>query len=324
MKKAIVLSLILMVVISCVQYKKETEAQRADEVRFTEIVNKDYELYKPKHEVKAVLILFGGYPENAEDIKREFQILDIALENGIAVLLSNFNQKLWLEEYEKHQLAKKIQTVFSENELPVGNVFVGGFSSGGVISLLLSDFILGMKQFYIDPKGVFIVDSPIDLVALYKSSEKNIENNFSAVSIQESTWLLETLGNYFGNPKDNISRYEKKAVYTYITDNTSNLNKLKRTKIRLYTEPDTLWWKENRNVGYEQINAFYIKKLAESLLEKGYESVEYIPTSNKGYRSNGERHPHSWTIVDKKGLIKWILSETSVPQRLIYETKSSK
>lgn len=166
-----------------------------------------------------------------------------------------------------------------------------------------------MKEFYIDPKGVFIVDSPIDLVALYKSSEKNIERNFSEPSIQESTWLLETLGNNFGNPKDNIRKYEKNAVFTYITNNTSNLKKLKRTKIRLYTEPDTLWWKENRMADYEQMNAFYIKKLSESLTEKGYESVEYIPTTDKGYRANGERHPHSLAIVDKKDLINWMLNK---------------
>ncbi|WP_293295305.1 hypothetical protein [Allomuricauda sp.] len=309
MKKASILLLVFIAVVSCKQNKKEKEQIVTEKIEFTEIVKEDYELYKPNKKIKGVLILFGGYPEDADDIKREFQILDIARENSIAVLLSNFNQKLWLEENEKHQLAKKLQDIVVENELPTENIFVGGFSSGGVVSLLISDFIIGMKQFYIDPKGVFIVDSPIDLAALYKSSEKNIERNFSEPSIQESTWLLETLGYKFGNPKDNIENYEKNAVFTYSTNNISNLKKLKRTKIRLYTEPDTIWWKENRMADYEQMNAFYIKKLSESLIQKGYESVEYIPTTDKGYRENGERHPHSWSIVDKKDLINWILNK---------------
>jgi len=309
MKRTSILILIFIVAISCKQNKKEKEQITAEKTKFTEIIKEDYELYKPNKEVKAVLILFGGYPENADDIKREFRILDIARENSIAVLLSNFNQKLWLEESEKHQLAKKTQNVIIENKLPTENIFIGGFSSGGVVSLLISNFIVEMKEFYIDPKGVFIVDSPIDLVALYKSSEKNIERNFSEPAIQESTWLLETLSNNFGNPNDNIRKYENKAVFTCSTDNTSNLKKLKQTKIRLYTEPDTLWWKKNRMADYEQMNAFYIKKLSESLIEKGYESVEYIPTTDKGYRANGERHPHSWAIVDKNDLINWMLNE---------------
>ncbi|MCA0959705.1 hypothetical protein LCL86_11660 [Muricauda ruestringensis] len=309
MKRTSILILIFVVVVSCKQKKEGKEQIATEKTKFTEIIKEDYELYKPNKEINGVLILFGGYPENADDIKREFQILDIARENSIAVLLSNFNQKLWLEESEKRQLAKKLQNIIIENQLPTENIFIGGFSSGGVVSLLISNFIVGMKQFYIDPKGVFIVDSPIDLVALYKSSEKNIKRNFSEPSIQESTWLLETLGSNFGNPKDNIGKYEKNAVFTYSTNNTSNIKKLKRTKIRLYTEPDTLWWKENRMADYEQMNAFYIKKLSESLNKKGYKSVEYIPTTNKGYRANGERHPHSWAIVDKTELINWILNK---------------
>lgn len=308
-KLTIILILAFTVFVSCRQSKQEKQQVTLEKFEFTELIKEDYELYKPTKDIKAVLILFGGYPEVAKDIKREFKILDIARKNNIAIILSNLNQKLWLEENEKQQLAKSLQTIITENQLPTDNIFIGGFSSGGVVSLLISNYIVGMKQFNIDPKGVFIVDSPIDLVALYKSSEKNIERNFSEPSILESTWLLETLGNNFGNPKDSIKKYEEKAVFTSSTDNISNIKKLKNTKIRLYTEPDTLWWKKNRMADYDQMNAFYIKKLYESLKAKDFNNVEYIPTANKGYRANGERHPHSWAIVDKKDLINWILTK---------------
>ncbi|MFV1884962.1 MAG: hypothetical protein ACMZ7B_10780 [Balneola sp.] len=307
MKRAsIILILTFIGLTSCKQNHKEKESTTENLVH-TEITKEDYELYKPKEEVKAVLVLFGGYPEVAEDIRREFEILDIAMKNNIAVVLSNFNQKLWLEENEKQELASHLQNILEENQLPTNNITIGGFSSGGVVSLLISNYIIGMKQFYIDPKGVFIIDSPIDLVALYKSSEKNIERDFSEPAIQESNWLIETLGKNFGNPKDDTKNYEEKAVFTFNTDNTSNLNNLKNTKIRLYTEPDTLWWKEHRMADYDQTNAFYIEKLFESLKTKGFEHIEYIPTKDKGYRANGERHPHSWAIVDKDDLINWIL-----------------
>ena len=308
-RTSIILILILVTNISCKQNKQEEGTETSEKLGFTEIIKNDYELYKPDQEVKAVLILFGGYPENTEDIKREFKILDIARKNNIAVLLSNYNQKLWLEENEKHQLAQGLQNIIVENQLPTDNIFIGGFSSGGVVSLLISNFIVGMKQFHINPKGVFVIDSPIDLAGLYKSSEKNIERNFSGPSIQESTWLLGTLGRNLGNPEDNIKKYEDKAVFTYKTKNISNLNKLKETKIRLYTEPDSIWWKENRMADYEQTNAFFIKQLSKHLLEKGYKSVEYIPSVDKGYRANGERHPHSWSIVDKENLVEWMLKE---------------
>ncbi|QLE00480.1 hypothetical protein HX109_02470 [Galbibacter sp. BG1] len=207
-RTSIILILIFIGLVSCKQNKQEKEHTISEKLEFTKIIKDGYELYKPYKEVKAVLILFGGYPEMAEDIKREFKILDIARKNNIAVILSNFNQKLWLEENEKYELTKSLEDIIVANQLPTDNIVIGGFSSGGVVSLLISNFIVGMKQFNIDPKGVFIVDSPIDLVALYKSSEKNIARNFSELSIQESTWLLETLDSNFGNPKVNIKTYE--------------------------------------------------------------------------------------------------------------------
>ncbi len=38
-----------------------------------------------------------------------------------------------------------------------------------------------------------------------------------------------------------------------------------------------------------------------------FQQVEYIPTENKGYIANGERHPYSWSIVDKEELVDWMM-----------------
>ena len=82
---------------------------------------------------------------------------------------------------------------------------------------------------------------------------------------------------------------------------------MKNLKIRFYTEPDLKWWKENRKNDFEDLNAFYIEKLADKLKsEFGNTNVELIKTENRGYRANGERHPHSWSIVNEKDLINWM------------------
>jgi hypothetical protein len=292
--------LIFIVFFSCKNIeKKKTE--------FQEVINDKYELIKNTGNTKKVLILFGGFGEKTADIKREFKILPIAQKNSIAVIYMNYNQKLWLEENEKQKLAEQLQSIFLENKLPTNDIYVGGFSSGGNVALLISSFLIENTNFKLEPKGAFIVDSPIDLVALYKSSEKNLTRNFSEISVQESTWIIETLGKQFGNPSNNISKYQDYSVFTSKIDNFDNLKSLKNTKIRLYTEPDTLWWKENRKADFDQMNAFYIKKLYENLKKSGFDQVEYIPTENKGYRANGDRHPHSWSIVDTGELIKWIM-----------------
>jgi hypothetical protein len=308
-RTSIILILFFVGLVSCKQNKQEKEHTTSEKLEFTKIIKDDYELYKPNKEAKAVLILFGGYPETAEDIKREFKILDIARKNNIAVLLSNFNQKLWLEEDEKQKLAEQLQNIFLDYKLPKDAIYIGGFSSGGNVSLLISSFLIESNNFLIKPSGVFIADSPIDLIGLYRSSEKNIKRNFSEVSVTESNWIIEHLEENFGNPTKNIVNYENSAVFTSQTNAINNLKSLKNIKIRLYTEPDTIWWRENRMEDYDQTNAYYIKRLSETLEKSGFDKVEYIPTENMGFRANGERHPHSWSIVDKNDLMNWILTK---------------
>jgi hypothetical protein len=273
------------------------------------IINTAYELYKPTQNSQAVLVLFGGYGETAQAIKNEFKVLDIAQKNDIALLLLNDNNRLWLTENEKLQLTEQLIAIFKNNQLPTDNVYIGGFSSGGNIALLISNVLCSTAHSALMPKGVFIIDSPIDLATLYGNAEKNIARNFSTPAVQESMWLIEALKNQFGNPNNALANYEKHAVFTLKTNNIDNVKALKNTKIRLYTEPDTLWWKKNRMYNYKEMNAYMIKKLAETLHENNFTKVEYIPTENRGYRANGERHPHSWAIVDAQSLVNWILSE---------------
>jgi hypothetical protein len=306
MSKYLFFIIVLIFSISCKSEKKTISEDKTETQTF---ITDNYELIKSSEDSKTVLILFGGFGENPSDIKREFKILEVAKRNHISVLLMNYSQKLWLEESEKRNLAQLLQDTLEKHKLSQKDIYIGGFSSGGIVSMHISNYITGMKEFYIDPKGVFIADSPIDLLALYKTSKSNIEKDFSEVSVQESTWIINMFEENLGNPKDDISAYEKYAVYTNESNYTKNLENLKNTKIRLYTEPDFNWWKEYRNSTEDQTNAFYIKNLSESLKKKDFKKVEYIATNNKGYRSNGDRHPHSWSIIDVENLIKWILEK---------------
>jgi hypothetical protein len=296
-----------MFVFSC---KTEVNNKTENSIKSTyqEIVNDDYVLNNPIEKTKATLILFGGYPEKAEDIEREFKILESTSKNDVSVLYMNYNRKLWMEQNELLELSEKLKSIFTENRLSTNNIYIGGFSSGGNIALLISDFIIN-RNCEIIPKGVFIGDSPLDLAELYKISEKNVQRNLSKGFEEESKWLIETLGEKMGNPNRNISNYERYSVFTLKTKNINNLKHLRQTKIRLYTEPDTLWWKEQTMAKYEDMNAYYIKQLFELLNTSGFKHVEYIPTENKGYRSNGDRNPHSWSIIDKQGLIDWMLEK---------------
>ncbi|SDR71687.1 hypothetical protein [Christiangramia echinicola] len=267
-----------------------------------------YNLYKPNN-TEAVLILFGGFPENGEIIETEFPITDMALEEEVAVIYMNYNRKLWLEESQKAALANDLKVLFETNNLPKKKIFIGGLSSGGNIAILIGNYLAENSNLNLEPTGVFVVDSPIDLAALYKITEENIKKDFSEASVGESTFIHNYFKSQLGNPNEEIKPYEDYSVFTHETKNYQNIEDLKNTKLRFYSEPDKEWWKKNMGVDYDQMNAFHLKRLTKFLQEQDYKDVEYITSENKGYRSNGERHPHSWSIVNKEDLLRWILEE---------------
>lgn len=269
------------------------------------ITTSEFELIKSEKQ-KGLLILFPCFPCDAKNTFSEFNILDISIKNGFSVLAMNLNQRLFLSQSEKQQLVQQLETIVIENELSKENIFIGGFSSGGNVSLLISDYLVGNNS-QIQPKGVFVVDSPIDLLALYKTAQKNIKLDFSEPSVQEATWIKSFFDKEFGSPENGIENFEKYSPFILETQNIENLKNLKNLKIRFYTEPDLKWWHDNRKNDYEDLNAYYLKKLSDRLKIKfRSKNIELIETENKGYRANGERHPHSWAIVNEQEVMKWM------------------
>ena len=271
------------------------------------IIDKEFEIYKVSNS-KATLVLFPCFPCDIENTKNEFPIIEDANKKGVSVILMNYNFKLYLKDSELQNLSKHFNSIFKNNKLSTDNVYIGGFSGGGNVTLLLSNYLIKERN-SIQPKGVFIVDSPIDLLGLYKVAEKNIISNFSSESVQEANWIIDTFNAEFGNPKDSISLYKKFSPYTRETNTISNLENLKNLKIRLYTEPDFDWWLKNRKNQKDEINSYFIEQLYNDLKIKGFQKIELINTKNKGYRADGTRHPHSWAIVDKENLLNWVLEK---------------
>ncbi len=293
----------LILVISCKNESKKVEIEKYE---ITTMVNEDYELIKSS-DSKTLLIIFPGGGSTSKETKRDFKIIEKATEKGISVLLMNFGRHLWIEKEDSQQLSILITKVIDENNLKTDDVFIGGMSIGGTVALTLSDY-LSKTNSSLKPKGVFVVDSPIDLYALYESSQKDIaRKDFSEERLAEPKWIINYFEEEFGGKDSLLLNIQKVSPLTIKTNNISNIKNLKNEKLRFYTEPDTLWWKENRQTDFESTNAYTIQKTNELLKDKNWDNVELIQTKEKGFQNDGERNPHSWSIIDTDDLINWIL-----------------
>jgi len=293
-----------LILISCGQSATNGEEASQTVKEPKRIIRPAYELVVPNN-ANTLLILFPCSPCNADNTKIELGIEEEALKKGIAVMYMNFNQHLWLTATEKGALEVLIAETIKENDLPANNIFIGGVSGGGNVAILLSDFLAGHHS-PIQPKGVFVVDSPLDLLGLKENAEKNIAKNFSEMAVNEGKWILDLYRTNFGVGDSAFANIEEFSPYVFKTHSLHNVSHLNGIKIRVYTEPDTLWWKENRLTDYEDMNAHYLEELSKDLQTLYGKNVEFITTKNKGVRRSGERHPHSWAIVDNEDLLRWM------------------
>lgn len=293
-KKAILILFVSFFLVCCKTNHKEIKI----------VKDKNYEL-KIATDQKAVLILFPCYPCDIENTKTEAEFLKDIEKEGITTLLLNFNQKLYLMESEKIEYAKSLNSILDKNEIKKENVFIGGFSSGGNVSVLLTNYLLKTKN-SIQPKGIFAVDSPLDLKELYDGAKSDIKRNLDKDAIEEGKFLVEMLEQEIGKPEVSIEKYKTLSPYIVLSNSTTNIEHLKNIKVRFYCEPDLEWQMKNKGRKYEELNAYKLEKTYISLVNLGSKNSEFIKTKNRGIRANGEKNTHSWNIVERESLLKWI------------------
>ena len=133
---------------------------------------------------------------------------------------------------------------------------------------------------------------------LFKINPKKdiTRKDFTEERLSEPKWIINYFEEQFGGKDSLLTNVQKVSPLTLATKNIDNIKNLKNKKLRFYTEPDTLWLKENRQTDFENSNAYTLQKTKELLSNYNWKNIELIQTKNKGFRINGERNPHSWSF----------------------------
>jgi len=94
-------------------------------------------------------------------------------------------------------------------------------------------------------------------------------------------------------------------VSTVVPDG-GNARWLKNTPIRIYVEPAIGRRLEHWDRDVYGCNITDATALLNVLRLLGNKDAELITTSDRGYRPDGSRNPHSWSIVDETELVTWL------------------
>lgn len=267
------------------------------------------QLKPPTEKIRGVLVLLPGYGEKAESIFPSSNLFNTAYANGILTIAIAGGEKIYADEDVIERLNRGLAAFIQSNPGVATNQFVmGGFSAGGTISLRYAEYAVEYPNAVpIALKGVFTVDSPIDLGDIWEYFQREIKRNYSEVGVFEAKMVSEKMQKEIGTPETHPEKYAELTPFNHRLSEAGNEKFLRNIAVRVYEDMDVEWQLNERRRSLFDSNALSASELINRLLLMGNERAAFMTAKQPGMRNNGVRHPHSWSIVDEVECIQWIL-----------------
>lgn len=266
----------------------------------------NYIVKEPTGKAQCLLILLPGLGNSAESVFDDTEMETLAAQNGIVTIVPNVKTNIYLDDVSYENIANIAKTALQRYSIDRKHIIIGGFSAGGSIALLFTERANRQKA-EIQPQAVFAIDPPVNLAHLWTTYKKSIQQNPSSLYTQEAITITQYLQELTGGtPAEKPEQYAQYSVFTPQKRDGGNIQFLKNVPIHIYCEPDTAWYKVNRGYEYQDLNAYCSIAMIKKLQKFGNTQAQVVITSNKGYRRDGRRHPHSWSILDPNDCIQWL------------------
>lgn len=266
-----------------------------------------YHALVPEGKINGALILMPGTWETTEHLISSTQTLcETAYKNQLAVLVLSINQRLTLTDNIVSLMNTMIGDAINRYGIPKHKIVIGGWSMGGLFSLRYTELSnQDSARTIVKPQGVFSCDGPSDLENIYKMFQMKLKKY---PENSEATYGIGELVKYCGGTPENApEKYRYFSSFSYASADGGNAKYLLKTPVRIYNDLDANWWMQNRGLDMYFMNGLDQTAMVQILNDMGNKKAEFINAFQKGYRIEGYRHPHSWSIVEPYDCIRWIL-----------------
>lgn len=275
----------------------------------------------PPTTIKGVLALFPATYETTENvISCNQQLIEKGFEKGIMtiVISANYNRGMESDPLSLAFFNQVFSDAIVRYKAPADKFILSGFSLGGNNALHYAEMSNDKRySTSIRPLAVIGVDPPVDCAGLYKRAEYEIGvyTKDSVVltpgmqgALNEDRYIINFYTTtYGGSPDKYPERYIEGSEFSYDQPDGGNAKYLLNVPVRIYCDPDIVWQLENRNRSYYQMSAADQTAMINFLRINGNKRAEFIPAVGKGYRLDGARHPHSWSVIDPDECLNWML-----------------
>lgn len=268
-----------------------------------------YYKYTPTTNIKGVLVIIPSGGELVEDTLKQITLQNTAVEKEIMVLVPSINWGTDTREAEFKLLDAIFSEIVAKHNVSKDKFIIGGLSSGGMIALTYAEKATkNPEKFFLIPKGVFALDTPLDQTRFYKYCEREIARNIYKPAVDEAKWIKSNWDRiYGGSPDEFPEKYIENSIYSYGVKDGGNAMYLKKIPLLMFTDLDTDWLINLRHRDLNDWNGIDILAMVNQLKIMGNENARVLVSQGKGVRLDGTKNPHSWSIMDAEVCLNWVL-----------------
>jgi pimeloyl-ACP methyl ester carboxylesterase len=267
-----------------------------------------YHALVPDGRPVGALVLMPGTWETTEHLFSSTRgLCESAYARRIAVLALSINQRLTLNDAMRGLMNRMLDDAIRRYGIPENAVVIGGWSMGGLFSLRYTEHAFeDATSTRVRPAGAFSCDGPCDLESLYAFFQRR---HARVAEASEPVYGMRELERYCGGGPDAArAQYIRYSCYSHAQPGGGNARYLAKVPVRIYCDVDPVWWMHERGENLYDMNALDQSAMILQLNDLGNDRAEFINACGRGYRIEGNRHPHSWSIVEPKDCLAWILS----------------
>jgi len=272
--------------------------------------NTDLFYYKmvPDGKPIGVLTIIPSGGESAEGMIQALSLHKEAIEKGLLVVIPSLNWGTNDRLADIAFLDTIFQQVVKEYDVSKDKFIFCGLSNGGMIALQYAIHAVKDANTFLKPKGIIGLDPPLDLAHLYAYCEREIQRNYSPGGVAEAKWIVNNSNSvYGGSPNEFPQKYIEASVFSYGAESGGNAKYLTDIPIRMHSDLNLDYLLNRKKRDLYDWNGTDIVAFVNQLKINGNRNAEVIITENKGIRLTGEKHPHSWSIMDTDEAMDWIL-----------------
>src|SRR5579862_338092 len=269
--------------------------------------------------IKGVLVLFRSFIP-PEMVLPETKLQNVASANDVLTVFVSLKQTISADTATMERINLILKHVGQRFYADTSKFAIGGFEYAGNVALRYTELTYqDPSRFYIQPKAVFAINCPVDVIALWHWSEREIKKNFYPGSVGDAKYILNDLTNKYGPLKDDLQKYVYWSPFYKDAEKAGNEEYLKNVPVRLYYDIDIDWQLTTRRNSYYDTYIPDGSELISRLLLLGNHDAEFVASKQPGVRSNGLRNTDSWSIVDEVDCIQWLKRKLAIFDPNFYE-----